>query len=261
MNKHINLGEAIKRQRLARGLTQEQLAEVLCVTPQTVSRWECGNVSPDIEMLAGMANFYGISLDELVDMNAMRSPDRLRTIFESAVRARSAGKLDEAEAILRDGLRLYPGKDSLMSELALTLTLKGTIDLHRSIVDEALELSERVLRDSTNEKVRSTTAANLVYLHLQKGDTDRAAALVYTLPHIYECREVLRAELAEDAGYPEALRQAIVTALTLFCEKIDYLPNRRRGQPDSILAQGMRTPGEDFAGLLQKVGQFLQSNL
>jgi transcriptional regulator with XRE-family HTH domain len=51
----INIGENLKRLRLQKEFTQEQLAEVFGVSPQAVSRWENNTAYPDITMLPGIA--------------------------------------------------------------------------------------------------------------------------------------------------------------------------------------------------------------
>ncbi len=56
----------IRKNRKNKGLTQLQLAEVLYVSPQTVSKWENGFSEPDSEKLCAMADLFGISLDNLV---------------------------------------------------------------------------------------------------------------------------------------------------------------------------------------------------
>ena len=53
--------------RRSRGLSQEQLAEKLAVSGRTVSRWETGSNMPDIGMLVVLADFYGVSIPELIN--------------------------------------------------------------------------------------------------------------------------------------------------------------------------------------------------
>ena len=52
--------------RKQRGLSQEELAGRLNVTRQTVSKWELGDSSPDMEKLMAISDLFGVSLDELV---------------------------------------------------------------------------------------------------------------------------------------------------------------------------------------------------
>ena len=58
------IGETIKKLRKAKGMTQEELAEVIHVSYQAVSKWENGG-SPDLEMLPVLANTFGVTIDEL----------------------------------------------------------------------------------------------------------------------------------------------------------------------------------------------------
>ena len=60
------LNENIKRLRLARGLNQVDLGKSLGVTKQCVSNWENDNVLPSVEMLVKIADYFGVSTDNLL---------------------------------------------------------------------------------------------------------------------------------------------------------------------------------------------------
>lgn len=62
----LSLGDNIRRLRRARDLTQEQLADRLGVTYQSVSRWEVGSAYPDIELLPAIGDIFSVSVDELL---------------------------------------------------------------------------------------------------------------------------------------------------------------------------------------------------
>lgn len=61
-----SLAEALKAQRTAHGMTQEQVAEALDVTRQAVSKWETGAAEPSTSNLMALAKLYGIELSELL---------------------------------------------------------------------------------------------------------------------------------------------------------------------------------------------------
>ena len=61
----LTLGEKIKELRKRDGKKQEDLANALGVTNQAVSRWEKDGSYPDIEMIPAIANFFGVTIDEL----------------------------------------------------------------------------------------------------------------------------------------------------------------------------------------------------
>jgi transcriptional regulator with XRE-family HTH domain len=59
------LGNNIAKFRKKRGMTQDNLAELLSVSPQAVSKWENDVSYPDIEMLPKLATIFGVSMDTL----------------------------------------------------------------------------------------------------------------------------------------------------------------------------------------------------
>ena len=60
------IGEFLKVLRKERGLTQEQLAEILLVSGRTISRWETGTNMPDLSILIKMAEFYNVEVKEIL---------------------------------------------------------------------------------------------------------------------------------------------------------------------------------------------------
>lgn len=80
---HYITGAAIKTLRERRGLTQSQLAEQLCVSDKTVSKWETARGLPDITLLEPLAAALRVSLPELLSgeviTNANRSANLLRS--------------------------------------------------------------------------------------------------------------------------------------------------------------------------------------
>ena len=55
--------------RNLKGLTQEQVAEVIGISRQSYAKWEQGETIPDIEKCDKLAKFYGISIDALIHQN------------------------------------------------------------------------------------------------------------------------------------------------------------------------------------------------
>ncbi len=72
------IGSKIHALRKNKCLTQAQLAEVLNVTPQTVSKWEKDQSAPDLSLLPAIARFFGITMDELFGyrLNALNRKER-----------------------------------------------------------------------------------------------------------------------------------------------------------------------------------------
>ena len=79
------LKDKLKELRIARGLTQEAVAEQLGVASQTVSKWERGLRSPDISLLPKIAVLYHCSIDSMFQMNTVWGKEHQQD-FQSEIR-------------------------------------------------------------------------------------------------------------------------------------------------------------------------------
>ena len=68
--------ETIRLLRERKGLTQKQLADILCISDKTVSKWETGKGLPDISLLEDLARALGVSLTELMTGELMTNQNR-----------------------------------------------------------------------------------------------------------------------------------------------------------------------------------------
>ena len=63
----MDLGNKILKLRKKKGYSQEELAEKLDVTRQTISNWELGSTQPNPEQLKGLSKILNVSIDEMLD--------------------------------------------------------------------------------------------------------------------------------------------------------------------------------------------------
>lgn len=81
-----NLGNNLKRLRLAKNYTQEQAAQMLNISPKSLSRWECGSTMPDVMILPEIARLYCVTVDDLYREKSMAYENyalRLLSVYES----------------------------------------------------------------------------------------------------------------------------------------------------------------------------------
>lgn len=190
----LQLGEILKKLRRHMDITQDELAEALDVSSQSVSRWEKGICYPDMELLPAIANYFEVTVDYLLGMDKIRSEEEISRIFTQVFEYERNGRYKEAISILRDAVKTYPNDDGILSELALALSKTNSAQDKK----EAIVLSERVLEKCTNEKIRSTVRANLCYLYRDCGFYEKAEETARTLPHIWECREIHLREFVKE---------------------------------------------------------------
>lgn len=69
-----SIGNFLSELRREKGLTQKEVADFLNVSDKTVSHWECDKYSPDISMIPVLAEFFGVTCDEILKGEKKLSP-------------------------------------------------------------------------------------------------------------------------------------------------------------------------------------------
>lgn len=95
------IGEFLKILRKEKGLTQEQLAEILLVSGRTISRWETGTNMPDLSILIQMAEFYAVDVKEILD-GERKSENMDKELKETLSKVADYNKL-EKEKVTKAG--------------------------------------------------------------------------------------------------------------------------------------------------------------
>lgn len=97
-------------------LTQEELAEKIGVSRQAIAKWESGDTLPDLERSCQIANFFNVSLDELVNFNScavgIAPPPKGKHIF-GMVKVGDKGQI-VIPAKARQIFRINPGDDIIV---------------------------------------------------------------------------------------------------------------------------------------------------
>jgi transcriptional regulator with XRE-family HTH domain len=186
--------ENLKALRKGKEWTQEETAELIGVSPQSVSKWERGDTYPDITLLPALANLYGVSVDTILGMDKINKEEARTAVFKSGHEYLHRGDGANAARVFADALKIYPGDESLMCELALVLSLESEPEK----LQQASSLNERVLSGNPSEKVRHTSRAAACFIYYKLGEKDKAMNAAQNLPHIRESRENIMAELRDE---------------------------------------------------------------
>ncbi len=111
------LSKNLKRFRIAKNMTQEQAAEALGVSTQTVSRWECNTTLPDVTLLPKIAALYCVTIDDLYKETSIvydNYASRLGSVFEASGKPEDFLRADmeyrkllKSDDYTKNDLRLY----------------------------------------------------------------------------------------------------------------------------------------------------------
>lgn len=214
----LNLGEKIRGLRKRDKRTQEALAEALGVTCQAVSRWEAGYSYPDMELIPSIANYFGITIDELFGYENDRE-EKISAIIEKInsfnIKSRSDDDwVDECVSILREGLIEFPQNERLLIVLAETLWESGwrrqeewlSYDKNGFIQYsydrehknkywiESGKICEQIINNTKDNSIFTRAIAILVPLYRNFGKYDVAISYANQMPPIQKCREYLLTE-------------------------------------------------------------------
>jgi len=158
----MSIGTNIKKLRRERDITQEQLAELLHLTPSAISQWETDRVLPDISYLPTLANIFRVSADVILGIDVESKDARIEEIYKKVRELWCTGRRDEAERLCREGLAEFPDAYILMEELAFNLSYSND----RARQEESIELFERIRIGSNDEAAKNFAVGNLCSLFL-----------------------------------------------------------------------------------------------
>ena len=225
MDAKIKIGEKIRLLRKKNDVTQDKLAYHLGVTPQAVSRWESGVCYPDMNYLPSIADYFSVTMDELLCYTGAQKAAKVAEYLEEVEHLLDRDHVTEALEVLRRAMAEIPSDPSLQLEAAGVLSLyagmlaeSGTGERVKSAIDavlsEAVSLCLHILEDCTDDGLRDETKKTLcdIYAH-QLGDVPKAEEIANQLHGMSVSREIIRATmLTGDVAFNQAQQNLILFA-------------------------------------------------
>lgn len=195
------IGEKLKKLRRSKDLTQEEVATHLGISFQAISKWERGEGYPDITMLPILANYYQVTVDELIGMDEISSAKKLDAINRLWEENRQAGMHRENVALMRDALKSYPNNALLLIQLSASLErLDGTESEKRGYLKESIAVQEQILRYCDDSDVRGAALFNIADAYYRYGNYEKALEYANKLPNLFKTRETALVRILQDDG-------------------------------------------------------------
>lgn len=193
----LSIGENIKLFRKAKDITQEQLAEMLNVSSQSVSRWELDICYPDMELLPMLAEIFEITVDKLLGVDNIAEKKKVDEYLNRFQIAINQGKIDECILIAREGVAEYPNNYTLLNKLMYALFVSGDDTGNISNWKENMEkydaeitsLGERIMKYCPDQKIRLEAISRLAFNHCEQGRKEIGKQIYEMLPPMILCRE------------------------------------------------------------------------
>lgn len=193
----LKLCENIKKLRLKKGFTQEELAETLGVSPQAVSRWENGSCYPDLELLPTISRFFGTSIDCLLGADENYENQKVgeyKRVFREAI---SVGDVYKCIDISRQAMAEFPNNYEMLNQLMYALFLSTDDDGFipewkenmEKFDEEITRLGERIMKYCPDRRIQLEATERLAFHHCEMGRKGTGRAIYETLPSRSFCKE------------------------------------------------------------------------
>ncbi len=201
-----HFGNRIKALRRNMNLTQEELAERLNVSYQTISKWETNASFPDITMFPILANFFNVTTDELLGVDLAKKQEKIDALLAQYQLLSSLGKDKEKFDFICAAYREYPNDSKILRTYIHMLYCdpyfweeyrdkkeKGELAANHPKVphkEELLTLCERILKECFDEQLRYDAISLLGGIYNLTGDEEKAIEYIRLLPEELQMEEM-----------------------------------------------------------------------
>ncbi len=202
----LNIGMNIKRLRLAKGFTQEQLAELLTISTAAVSKWEAKNTYPDITMLFPLAEIFSVTVDELLGYDEAKAKAEVDKIIAEYQQLGVDGLFAERTKLIVGARKKYPHDYRIMTKYMWD-KVGGEAGSNAEILlknkDELTQLCDCILEGCTQDDLRAEAINMKAKLLHAAGDTQAALEILSKLPawHAPMVKEQLFAKDTDEYRY------------------------------------------------------------
>lgn len=182
----MNIGEKIKELRKKNGLTQEKLADYLCVSYQAVSKWETGISSPDLSLIAPLTKLFHVSADELLCLEESEPDGRYNELETAYKETFKTNDFALRQKICEMAVAEYPGDMKFLSNLAWVVSNRSfEYEEQATYVAEqekAIKLFASVIKNCGDIELRNNAIYGIVQLLSWRGQLDEAKKYAEMLP-------------------------------------------------------------------------------
>ena len=182
----MTIGERIKQLRKKNDLTQEKLADYLCVSYQAVSKWECGLSSPDLALIVPLAKLLNVTTDELLGASPENNDTRYAELKEAYDLTFKSGDISARLNICETAVKEYPGDMDWLNNYAWTIWCKdideNNDEYYTQERERAIKLFDTVIENTDNDETKADAIKGIVQCLCSKGCKNEAKRYVELFP-------------------------------------------------------------------------------
>ena len=239
----MSIGQNIKRLRRNADMTQEELAEILSISPQAVSRWETDATTPDISLIPAIVNLFGVTSDELLGINTAHVEEQAADYKKRISSLYSENRYGEMLALAREAVKTIPNNFQLVGQLALALT-SGENALNEENINEAIKHYKMILEKCVDNILRFNATVALCRIFAEKkGDKEQALVYAKQLPKGVAQTSFYLIDLfglRDDSEKEESYRMSIEMYAKILTDTIYRLADPNDTNPKNRLSREQR---------------------
>lgn len=184
----MTLGERIKELRKKNDLTQERLADFLCVSYQAVSKWECGLSSPDLALIVPLSKLLHVTTDELLGAAPGETDSRYEQLKKEYDETFRTGDLDRRLRITETAVREYPGDMKWLNNYAWDIWCEAVVEpdeeKFRQQRERVTKMFDTVIQNTDDDQVKVHAIEGIVQCLCGKGCCAEARRYVELFPEV-----------------------------------------------------------------------------
>lgn len=209
----ICMKDTLRRLRKEKDVTQEELAASLGISSQSVSKWERGEGFPDITLLPNIALFFGVTVDELLNVSQARIEEKVKAYQEESHHYWHIGDTAKNLELWERAYTEFPNDCRVMYGLMDALNPDAAWPCPEEDAKRIFALGERILDESKDTNLRESAIQTLCYTYDSIGDKENALRYADMGGDIWTTRQELRAFVLPGEEGVEAGQQYIVALL------------------------------------------------
>ncbi len=198
---NVSLADKLKELRKSKNISQEKFAEYLGVSYQAVSKWENGVTSPDILLLPDIARYFGITVDELLQVEQIDANRYFEECSSKAEKLFRDGKRAEIIPIWRETYKKLPN-DIRVKEMLMSIYFDtDKVKYQNEIIELGTEIYNANTADGGNSYYQGQAIRQIACTYYANGNTQKANEWASRAHQINHCQEMLFMQIHDEEDW------------------------------------------------------------
>ena len=196
----FDFGKQLKELRKSKELTQEQAAELLGISKQSVSRWENNSTYPDIMFLPTLASFYGVTVDRLLGADSDENEKMRKQYFANIEQARRLGDGRTDFLLSQELYARYPNDREVIINMigsAYVMGRHAKTEEQKHCLETAIAVAERFLKMAESIEDQCYCIKNIATCYKLLEAQDKAVEWANKLPTVWQSVETAHISVLE----------------------------------------------------------------